>query len=176
MRLFFALDLPGETARAVSSWRDRELGRCGRPVPAANFHITLAFVGDLPGSRLERLCLSVDQWLAGDTCRGAELQLDRTGYWQKAGIYWLGPSQWPQDLSLLAQKLGGLSSAAGGKRDKRSLQPHITLFRRCDPAPPAPTRPPSIPLRYDYFTLFESRQGKSGISYHPQQHWDLLRT
>ncbi len=173
MRLFFALELPGETARAVATWRDRELAPVGRPVPAANFHITLAFVGELPAPRLERLCLAVDEWVSRDVPVGGHLQLDRTGYWQKPGIYWLGPSRWPQQLTALAKKLGGLSSGSGGKRDKRRLQPHVTLFRRCQPPPPAPVRQPHFALDYHHFALFESRQGKSGVSYHPLAHWDL---
>ena len=30
-----------------------------------------------------------------------------------------------------------------------------------------------IGMVYQHFTLFESRQGKSGVSYHPLQHWEL---
>ena len=62
----------------------------------------------------------------------------------------------------------------GGKRDKRAYQPHITLFRGCNTAPPAAQTDPPITLSYRDFALLESVQGKRGVSYHPLQHWDLL--
>ena len=101
------------------------------------------------------------------------LDLDTTRYWPKPGIYWLGPNRWPDDLSKLAQKLGHLSSAAGGKREKRNFQPHVTLYRRCQIAPPAPLQPPSFRMHYDHCTLFESRQGRQGVTYHALEHWPL---
>jgi len=173
MRVFFGLELDAPTAVKIADWRDRQFAHTGRPVPAANFHITLAFVGELRETALEQLCLSVDDWLAGNSMRGNGFDLDQTGYWQKPGIYWLGPARWPQQLTQLSDKLAGLASRVGGKREKGNFQPHITLFRRCAEAPAAPAVIPHLTLTYTHFTLFESRQGKQGVSYHPRQHWDL---
>lgn len=173
MRLFFGLELDQHTTLRVANWRDRQFSHAGRPVPPANLHITLAFIGELPVSALEQLCLSVDQWLQQDPVPGASVALDQTGYWHKPGIYWLGATSWPEQLSRLAEKLRDLSSGVGGKRDKRAFQPHITLFRRCTRAPPAPAVAPGVTLNYQHFALFESRAGKHGVSYHPLQYWDL---
>lgn len=175
MRLFFGLELDAATALHIADWRDRQLSCDGRPVPPANFHITLAFVGALGDSAIDRLCRSVDEWPARDTVRSAALALDRTGFWPKPGIYWLGPGAWPDHLDRLAQKLGSLASAAGAKRDRNPFLPHITLFRHCIAAPPAPVAAPSIPLEYRQFALFESRQGRQGVSYHVLQDWPLGR-
>ena len=174
MRAFFGLELDTATALQIAQWRDRLLLADGRPVPPANFHITLAFIGELSQPRLDRLCRSVDEWLERDRLQGAELDLQSVGYWQKPGIYWLGPQQWPQQLSQLAAKLAGLATRVGGKRDKRAYQPHITLFRGCNTAPPAAQADPPVSLSYRDFALLESVQGKRGVSYHPLQHWDLL--
>jgi RNA 2',3'-cyclic 3'-phosphodiesterase len=174
MRLFFGLQLDATTALQVADWCDRQLACAGQPVPPANFHITLAFIGPLPEPAIERLCLAVDEWLPRGTVTGATLLLDRTGYWPKPGIYWLGPTTWPEHLARLAQKLNSLASAVGAKRDRNSFQPHITLYRRCDTAPPAPTLSPSIDMAYRHCALFESRQGKQGVSYHVLQDWDLM--
>lgn len=173
MRVFFGLELEATTKLQIADWRDRQLACDGRPVPPANFHITLAFIGPLGDGAIERLCGSVEEWLARAPVHGASLALDRTGFWQKPGIYWLGPSAWPKHLELLAQKLGSLASAAGAKRDRNSFQPHITLFRHCVAAPPAPVAIPSISLAYRHFALFESRQGRQGVSYHVLQDWLL---
>jgi len=171
MRTFLALELPGETAMQIADWRDRQFGPVGRAVPPANFHITLAFIGELSEGRLERLCLATDEWLAGVGLAGGKLLLNCTGYWPKPGIYWLGPDEWPEALSQLAGKLRQLATTAGARRDRSSFRPHVTLFRNCSTAPPVTA--PAISLPYSHFTLFESRQGKAGVSYHPLQNWEL---
>jgi 2'-5' RNA ligase len=176
MRVFFGLELDATTTLRVADWRDRQLACSGQPVPPANFHITLAFIGPLSGPAIERLCLSVDEWVRRSVVCGATLHLDRAGYWHKPGIYWLGPTTWPEHLTRLAQKFSILGSAVGGKRDRNPFQPHITLFRRCSAAPPAPALVPSIALTYQHFSLFESRQGRRGVSYHVLQDWDLVPT
>lgn len=176
MRVFFGLELDGATALHIANWRERQLACAGTPVPPANFHITLAFLGALDEAAIERLCLSVEDWLAQVALPGGALQLDTTGYWPKPGIFWLGPRTWPEQLTRLAQKLGSLGSAAGAKRDRNPFQPHITLYRQCSTPPPAPALAPSITMRYTGFALFVSRQGKRGVSYHVLQDWDLQRT
>jgi len=47
------------------------------------------------------------------------------------------------------------------------------LFRRCSTAPSAPVLDPAITLDYGHCALFESRQGKQGVSYHVLRDWDL---
>jgi 2'-5' RNA ligase len=174
MRLFFGLEAPAELAMQIAEWRDRELGAAGRPVPPANFHITLAFVGELPAQDMEALALRVDEWVERKRPQGGSLDLNLTGYWQKPGIYWLGSNEWPEGLTRLASKLKNLSTAAGARRDRKPFQPHVTLFRNCRLPPPAPSSAPRFAFRYDHVTLFESRQGRRGMSYHPVATWDLL--
>ncbi|CAA0124007.1 RNA 2',3'-cyclic phosphodiesterase [Halioglobus japonicus] len=176
MRVFFGLSPDPGTSMNIADWRDRQLACAGTPVPVTNFHITLAFIGALEDSAIERLCLSVDHWLTHNAMSGATLQLDSTGYWHKPGIYWLGPENWPGQLSRLAQKLNSLGSAAEAKRDRNAFRPHITLYRQCYDAPPAALQAPSIPMTYTRVALFESRQGKSGVSYHILQDWALQST
>lgn len=173
MRLFFGLEAEPATALEIAGWRDREMACDGRPVPVANLHITLAFVGELAQPAIEQLCLSVDDWHADTSLPGGMLTLDQTGYWHKPGILWVGPSRWPDQLDRLAAKLRSLSSAAGARRDRNPFQPHITLFRGCQSPPPAACQGPVIELAFDRFTLFESRQGRRGVSYHPLQAWEL---
>ncbi len=172
MRLFFALEPTRQTAVAIADWRDRQFpATSARPVPMSNLHITLAFVGELPPPRLERLLQAVDDW--HDRPPGGSLQLDSTGYWPRPGIYWLGPRQWPPQLEQLVRRLGAISGQQGGKQEKRRYQPHVTLFRSCREALPQPAHPPAFSFAYDHFTLFESRQGKQGVSYHPLADWEL---
>jgi 2'-5' RNA ligase len=173
MRIFFGLELDADTALAIADWRDRQLHCDGRPVPPANFHITLAFIGELPMPDIERLCRAVDDWDPASRVPGGTLSLDRTGYWHRPGIFWLGPTEWPGNLATLARKLASLAGSRGGKRDRNDFQPHVTLYRRCSNPPPGPALVPGIEMRYRHCTLFESRQGRQGVSYHALQDWQL---
>ncbi len=173
LRLFFGLDIPAGTALAAADWRDRHLPAIGRAVAPANFHITLAFIGEVPAAGLDALCQDTDQWLARSGTGPAEILLDEVGYWPAPGIYWLGPRQWPPELDRLAEGLGRVAQRAGGRRDRRRYRPHLTLFRGCREAPPAPAWPPSLRLAYDAVTLFESRRGRGGVQYDAIADWPL---
>ena len=172
MRLFFALEPARETALAIADWRDRQFAAAAaRPVPVGNLHLTLNFIGELPPARLGQLLQAVDNWHQRPP--GATLHMDITGYWHGPGIYWLGPQKWPPQLQQLANRLGGISGQMGGRQEKRRFQPHVTLFRGCREAPPAPAQAPGFAFAYDHFSLFESRQGKRGIAYHALADWAL---
>jgi len=173
MRTFFALELPSEIALQIAAWRDRQLGQPGRPIPPANFHITLAFLGDLGESSLERLGHAVDGWLAVAEPAGGQLRLDCAGYWPRPGIFWLGAQTWPESLTRLADRLRQLGTAAGARRDRNAFRPHVTLFRNCRTPPPAPASTPGILLPYRHFSLFESQQGRHGVRYVPLAQWQL---
>jgi len=174
MRTFFGLELPADVIMQIADWRDRQFGAgTGRPVPPANFHITLAFVGEINPASLDKLCETVETGVARGAFTGGQVLLDITGYWAKPGVYWLGAETFPAPLSQLAQRLRQLVTNAGARRDRKPFLPHVTLFRNCTAAPAAPAEPPAFSAVYQHFTLFESRQGKSGVSYHPLQHWEL---
>ncbi|RLQ21986.1 RNA 2',3'-cyclic phosphodiesterase [Seongchinamella sediminis] len=171
MRLFFALELPGELAIQIADWRQRQLPALGRPVPPANFHITLAFLGELGEKQLEQLCLATDELVAQGRFEAGEIILDQVGYWPKPGIYWLGPKHWPDSLGQLADTLARRGNALGAKRKRGQFRPHLTLFRGCQAPPPAAAELGDFPLPYHGFTLLESRAGRNGVRYSPVARW-----
>ncbi|TGD72056.1 RNA 2',3'-cyclic phosphodiesterase [Mangrovimicrobium sediminis] len=173
MRLFFALEVPADLALGIADWRARALPLAGREVPAANFHITLAFIGELAEAALDTLCREVDAQIAARPAAAGQLQLDQVGYWPRPGIFWLGPQTWPDTLGGLAHKLGGLGARHGSERRRDRFQPHVTLFRHCTTPPPAPTELPQFALPYREFLLMESRQGRHGVRYAPVAGWSL---
>lgn len=173
MRLFFGLEPDPATAVAIADWRDRQFPGLGRPVPPANLHITLAFVGEVPAPALERLCEAVDRCLAAIEAPEGYLRLDRTGYWPRPGIYWVGPTQWSPALDALARSLMNIGARVGNGKKRDRFIPHMTLFRSCQQAPPAPAVEPDVAFRFDRVTLFESRQTRNGVSYHALQDWEL---
>ncbi|WP_312181746.1 2'-5' RNA ligase family protein, partial [Pantoea sp. CTOTU46764] len=47
-RLFFALELPAPLQQQLVQWRaDNFAAEAGKPVAAANLHLTLAFLGEV---------------------------------------------------------------------------------------------------------------------------------
>lgn len=176
MRVFFGIEPDQQTALAISTWRDRQFGPAGRPVPVANLHLTLAFGGELGIAAIDALCERVDHWLAQTPVPGAALTLDQTGYWPGNGIYWLGPGRWPAALDTQVDKLRLLLASAGARRERQRFQPHVTLFRRCEHAPPLPAEPPAITLQQREIALFESRRLREGVAYHVLTAWPLGHT
>ena len=173
MRIFFGLDIDNDTRRALADWRDRHGAATGCTVPAANFHITLAFIGEVDNRQLDTLCRAVDDRGPGPHTGAGELRLDQVGYWPKPGIYWAGPSQPTPELAALARKLQHAGGLVGARLEKKPFVPHVTLYRGCTEPPPAPAVLPAVTLNYDHFTLFESHVGRQGASYQALEHWHL---
>ncbi|GAB5450720.1 MAG: RNA 2',3'-cyclic phosphodiesterase [Halioglobus sp.] len=172
-RLFFALPPSAATAMQIADWRDRAMNCPGTAVPAANFHITLAFMGPVEEDKIEILCAAADEACDNSEPLCRSLSLNQIGYWPRPGILWLGPREWPATLTKLASRLRQTAASCGARRERNRFQPHVTLFRRC-PSPPAmPAESPGIAFDIEGLTLFESRQGRNGVSYHPLCEWDL---
>lgn len=170
MRVFFGLDLPAEGILEIDHWRAKQLHCDGNPVPPENFHITLAFVGSIAPSAIEGLLDDADS-LAG-TERLA-VQLDQAGYFHKPGIFWFGSSVTPPALATLSAGLRKVAANNGSRLERKPLQPHVTLYRRCAAPPPAPPSVPVIELTWRHFTLFESMQGRRGVRYREIAQWEL---
>jgi 2'-5' RNA ligase len=169
MRTFFALKPGAETALAIESWRALSWPLLQRPIPAANFHLTLAFLGDIGEAQLE--CLAGRA--GGVDARAISLTLDTLGYWNKPQILWLGPASCPQALLDLASQLKKSATSGGLKIDKRAYRPHLSLARRVSPEPVAALTSPRFNCHFDSFALFESTQVRGGVRYREVESWPL---
>ncbi len=156
---------------SLADWRERSIRCDGRAVPIANFHLTLAFLGELQPARLDQLLDSADRLLEAHMGNNRSMMIDQVGYWPKPGIYWAGPSTWPDAVGQLADALRRLVVQFGARRERTAFQPHITLFRRCQTPPAAPSVAPAIELAAASIALFESRQGREGVSYQRLAEW-----
>ena len=174
MRVFFGLE-PDETSRlAIADWQSLNQPHDARPVPAANLHMTLAFIGEVGNSRLEKICKRTDKQLAEKPVPAFDLVLDSVGYWPKQQLWWIGPTEQPAPLLQLASQLRNISRRYNNSDGKKRFRPHMTLARRCASPPPAAIQAPEFPLRFESFALLESRRGRSGgVSYHPLAEWPL---
>lgn len=126
-RLFFAL-WPDEPLRHLLYKETRRAVRAGggKPVPPENFHITLAFLGqlDAQGATAARAAAEAT------ASESFELVLDKLGFWPDARVLWLGPSTVPEAGSRFAVVLRRALRAREIKVDVRPFMPHVTLARK----------------------------------------------
>lgn len=101
-RLFFAIEPPAKVQRQIVRWRAEHFQpEAGRPVAAANLHLTLAFLGDVSADKQQALAK-----LAGRIVQpGFTLNLDDAGQWLRSRVVWLGTRQPPRGVLQLANLL-----------------------------------------------------------------------
>lgn len=167
MRAFFALEIDPAVRHAIEAWRDSTIPPMGRAVPAANLHITLNFLGDVTDQQLHRLYAEVEQ-IKPFTI---ELHLNQTGYYPTVGIFWIAASSTPARLTTLVARLRHASSMAGIKTSRKTLRPHITLFRNYRAKVMWCTSHPSFRVRCDGFVLLQSV-----IAPHHGAHYQTVRS
>jgi RNA 2',3'-cyclic 3'-phosphodiesterase len=159
-RLFFALR-PDAAQRAVLADWSAQLPPChGRRVPADNIHLTLAFLGETEAERQD--CL--ERAAGGVRSPPFELVVDRVGYFARARVLWVGPTQPPPALPQLVEQLNRALSPCGYVPEPRPFHPHVTLARKARP-PRVELAPPHCVWHVDRFCLMVSESAAGGARY-----------
>lgn len=154
-RVFLAL-WPDERTRDQLVRLSRRLHGPGRLVPPEHLHLTLAFVGVAESDQVA--CL-VDRLDALQT-ELPPLLLDQLGYFDRARVAWVGPSQSPDALMLLSRRAHELCRTCGMEIRTQPFHPHVTLRRFAQPLPrPLVFKP--IRWRVGRVVLIES--GRNGV-------------
>jgi len=167
-RLFFALDCPPAQRKAIAQWRGALGLRAGKPVPAANFHLTLLFLGAVPLAQISEVCEAASNVrTSGEVLK---ISLDRLQVWHRAGVLSLAPEQAPPSLVRLVYALEQAMLPFGFEEVTREYRPHLTLARDYRAAEPEATTPPAFFLRAERFALFESHKGQ----YRVLADWPLI--
>jgi 2'-5' RNA ligase len=136
VRLFFALwpdvDTRAQIANAAAALR---LAGDGQRVPRENYHVTLAFVGEVATSQLAVL----QQIGRGQRAAGCTITFNAYDYWPHNQVAVAIAREAPAALTLLWTQLHrdlALHQAALNlKRPHSSLRTHITLARKVAQAP-----------------------------------------
>ena len=170
MRAFFAIEPPAQIKLAIDSWRERALPNFVKAVPPANFHITLAFLGQVSDVQLESL---IQQSEALTSTPGFGLSLDHLGYWPKPKALWLGCQQIAKQHVQLADQLTKIGLRSAIEIQKREYIPHLTLVRKCAENPPTALIEPAFCFNVDEFHLFESISTANGVIYKRRLTWKL---
>jgi 2'-5' RNA ligase len=174
LRLFFAL-WPSDACRAALalSAAPAILAIDGVPVPPGNLHVTLAFLGSVPGRSFVGLVE------VGGRVRGpaVELAFDRVEYWAKPKVAVAMPGSIPESGREIEEGLWRHLAPLGFEREDRPWRPHLTLVRKVRRPPPDGLRmaPVEVPGGAGAWrlALVESSTRPEGVRYKPLADWPL---
>ena len=157
-RLFLALGCPPALGKTISRWRTSLSLRIGRPVPVANFHLTLLFLGSVDRGRIAEICTAASKI----TVPGKPLTvvLDRLEAWRKSATLVLTPGDAPLELMRLSYALEQAMLSFGNDQGHKEFRPHLTLSRDYRSPVPEADIEPEFFLRADRFALYESHKGQ----------------
>lgn len=169
IRAFFGLAVDGALAAELAA-AARALkpvfGHAARWVPRSNYHLTLAFLGDIGQRDCDLLQGMAARVAAGVTPFDLEV----------GGLGWFPSPRRPRmvaalvrrhrRLLALARHLHASLAAFGYPIDKRRFTPHITLARMNSASPPQPQWPEAHwRQRVETLTLYRSDRSDGGAVY-----------
>jgi RNA 2',3'-cyclic 3'-phosphodiesterase len=166
-RLFCALQLPAAAVERLVAWQVEHLPGAERApvvrvVPAANLHVTLAFLGSRPAADVPRIAGELAQASLGSG--RIELRPDRYRETRSVGMIVLADVEGA--ATALAQDVGQRLERLGlYRRESQSWLPHVTVLRfrqRPGLAPPVAGLEPIGDVRC---ALYRSALGPDGARY-----------
>ncbi|MFI8417888.1 RNA 2',3'-cyclic phosphodiesterase [Serratia sp. NPDC078593] len=168
--LFFALTLPKDLQQPIIRWRVGAFQpEDGRPIAAANLHLTLAFLGDVSAQKeaaLTRLAGRISQ-------TGFSITLDDLGHWPRSGVVWLGSKRAPRGLLQLADMLRSQAARSGCYQSPMPFHPHITLLRAATRPVALPSSTPGWVMKAEHFSLYQSINENGRTRYQQLAQWTL---
>ncbi len=126
MRVFVSLSLPSERRQALEAFlcrlRDARALK-GRPVRPTNFHLTLAFIGEVEPAEAKRIAQALSRLEAVPLT----FAFSQVGTF-RSGILWAGLEE-KAELGAFAQRVRTLLEEEGVAYDSRPFRAHVTLAR-----------------------------------------------
>jgi RNA 2',3'-cyclic 3'-phosphodiesterase len=175
-RLFFALWPDAEARSALAHASAKAVRHCGgRPVPAANLHATLAFLGSVPQGRIPDLERTASELAAGFApAEPLALTFDRLVHWPRPQILCALAGAGTPAVLALATALRQALLAAGFSPDLKPFEGHVTVARKVARAPTAPLARP-VAWLFDSFALVGSRTESAGPIYSVVESYPLVK-
>ena len=168
MRAFIALELPDAFEDDVAALaRQLSAAVSGRFSPRENYHLTLAFLGEIGEAQSHDAIAALDVSCAG--LKPVRLMPEGLGHFGRPhdATLWLGISP-DQELMNLCERVRSELEAAGLTYDEKPFRPHITLARRAAlPKGPLPALAFPLPAKTSRVTLFKSTLTQDGPIYKP---------
>jgi 2'-5' RNA ligase len=166
-RLFFAL-WPTDVLRASLEPGIRALqpSGAGRPQRPDQWHLTLEFLGPVPGGRLADVRAAADS-VGAQSCA---VLLDAVEFWRRPEVLCLVARETPAALADLVAQLRSSLARRGFHVESRPFRAHLTLARKVhQPVAAVPFAPLQWPV--ESFALVESVTDRLGSVYTPLAHW-----
>jgi 2'-5' RNA ligase len=170
LRLFFAA-VPDPVAREQieAASQSLSLEPRARRVPRENYHLTLAFVGDVAASQLPVL-LEVG---AAQKARAFSVTFDAYEYWPKPGVIVAAAHLIPAGLHRLWRQLHHELAEHAWALESERLRPHVTLARKVS-QPPVLQAMSAFDWRVRDFCLMRSDTSGVRSAYTVVDTWSLL--
>jgi len=177
-RLFTALEIPRDAALSLSLLRGGLPG--ARWIDVENYHLTLRFIGDVPGHVADEIANALDRVHRPSF----PLALSGVGAFgqKKPHAVWAGASASP-DLAALQGEIDRICQRLGIPADPRKFMPHVTLARLRNSSPldvaqylSARGNFSTLPFRVGRFVLMSSRDSVGGGPYIVEEAWPLSGT
>jgi 2'-5' RNA ligase len=128
MRVFVGYPVPAQEREEVSNWGETTFAgvRGARPVPAANLHLTVAFLGSIDAARVSEVAGAVREASAGR--RRPRFASERFRATRSVGMLVLrdldgGGTELALDVQTRLEALGVY------ERERREWLPHVTVMR-----------------------------------------------
>jgi len=139
-----------------------------RQVPIHNWHLTLAFVGNV-SEEIFACCLDQGSCV---TAKAFSVTLNTFDYFARPQIVWLGCDQVDNAWYELVNKLNEVLTVCGYKPDRKHPVPHMSVMRKAK-RPMTVTRFKPVTWNVNEFALIESRTTDKGAMYSVVKQWSL---
>lgn len=166
-RLFFALWPDAETRAGIGALGRHPAFSGGSRVKPADYHVTLAFLGQVETGRASALAEQAGRIQSPPFV----IAFDGVDYWRKPKVACLTARQRPSEAAFLAGQLAAIACANGLEIDDRPFCPHVTLARKSPAFSPFAVDP--LFWRADGFCLLESTPSEEGGRYRVKAAWPL---
>lgn len=176
MRIFVAAELPQELYEALcqTSAQVRD-AMDGRYVPPENFHVTLAFLGEVPSALVDDVAGAVEEACVVHAPFSTTLGGLGTFGRGRNVMLWQGFAQDDVAWQALAKDVRGHLTSAGFAIDAKRFLPHVTLMRRAQiPAGELPM-PCVATDTVRHVTVFRSDLSGPAPRYEPLARFELVR-
>jgi RNA 2',3'-cyclic 3'-phosphodiesterase len=125
LRLFCALQLPGETVDELAAWQTANLGE-GRIVPPGNLHVTLAFLGSRPAGEVPAIMSA----LRAASAAAGPVELQPVRYRETRSVGMIVLQDVTGAATALAEDLRARLELLGVYRaERRPWLSHVTVLR-----------------------------------------------
>ena len=129
MRLFVALDIPGEIRHRLADHieRVRSYAPEARWARVEGLHVTLKFIGEVKDQKVEE----IKSALAAVRSDSFNVTFGSVGFFptsKSPRVFWAGV-QSGDELAQLASSIDAAMGKLGIEREKRAFSPHLTLAR-----------------------------------------------